>query len=230
MTEPANLFDGTTLAGWAFKTRRDGAWIPASEHNWTVVADARPGGEENRELIPQAGIGAFANGARGRTADIHTTIEHGSCELHVEFLIPAKSNSGVYLMGQYEIQVVDSYGLADCDLKSGSCGGIYARWVEETKLPYDGHPPLLNASQPSGEWQSFDVTFHGPRFDGYGRKIANARFERVLFNGTLIHRDVECTGPTRGSWKPIDVARGPLRLQGDHGPVAYRNVRMRQLD
>ena len=140
-----------------------------------------------------------------------------------------KSNSGVYLLGQYEIQIVDSYGLPDDELAYGSCGGIYARWIAETQTPYDGHPPRTNAALPAGEWQTLDVVFRAPRFDGSGRKVANARFERVALNDVLIHENVECTGPTRGAWSDVDLPRGALRLQGDHGPVAYRDIRMRTL-
>jgi hypothetical protein len=73
------------------------------------------------------------------------------------------------------------------------------------------------------------VTFHAPRFDAAGKRFAGARFERVLHNGILIHENVECTGPTRGAWSDQDAPLGPLRLQGDHGPVAYRNIGMRPL-
>ncbi|HLF95430.1 MAG TPA: family 16 glycoside hydrolase, partial [Planctomycetota bacterium] len=81
----------------------------------------------------------------------------------------------------------------------------------------------------AGEWQSFDVVFLAPRFDAAGKKTANARFVKVTHNGQVIHEEVEVTGPTRaGAWedeKPL----GPIMLQGDHGPVAFRNLRVRPL-
>lgn len=220
MSEWMELFNGTNLDGWTAK----------QQHTWRVARDVRPHPENERRFIIETGSGVMVNGDDGRTSDIHTVFEHGSCELHVEFCIPAGSNSGVYLMGQYEIQILDSWGTPDDELKYGSCGGIYARWIAETRTPYDGHPPRTNASKAPGEWQSFDVVFHAPRFDAAREKIANARFERVLHNGVLIHENVECTGPTRGAWVDVDIPRGPLRLQGDHGPVAYRNVRMRPIE
>jgi len=88
----------------------------------------------------------------------------------------------------------------------------------------------VNASKPPGEWQSFDITFRAAHFDASGKKIENARFVKVLQNGQVIHENVELNAPTRGSMDAEDVARGPLRLQGDHGPVAYRNIRIRPLD
>ena len=219
MAEWIDLFDGTTLDGWTARTA----------HAWRVAGAVRLHPEDDRRFQIEPGTGVMVNGDDGRTADIHTTMEHGSCELHVEFCVPVRSNSGVYLMGQYEIQVLDSWGTPDSDLKYGSNGGIYARWIEETRTPYDGNPPRTNASRPPGEWQSFDVLFHAPQFDASGQKIANARFERVVHNGVVIHESFECTGPTRGAWNAEDIPRGPLRLQGDHGPVAFRNIRLRLL-
>ena len=143
--------------------------------------------------------------------------------VHLEFMVPTKSNSGVYLMGQYEIQVRDSWGKKK--LKYGDNGGIYQRW-DENRQPkgYEGTAPMVNASLEPGKWQSFDIVFRAARFDKDGKKIANAKFEKVMHNGVLIHENVELTGPTRGSRYPVDIPYGPLRIQGDHGSVAYRNI------
>lgn len=106
------------------------------------------------------------------------------------------------------------------------CGGIYPRWLDEANV--GGRSPRTNASRPAGEWQSFDIVFRAPRFDARGRKTAHARFVRVLHNGVLVHENVEVTGPTRAArleHEP-EAAVGPLQLQGDHGPVAYRNLRV----
>jgi sugar phosphate isomerase/epimerase len=89
---------------------------------------------------------------------------------------------------------------------------------------YEGHSPKANASRPPGQWQSFDVIFKAPRFDNEGRKIAHARFLKVLHNGTLIHENVELSGPSWGSLYPQERATGPIALQGDRGPVAFRNI------
>ncbi|MCZ7637199.1 MAG: DUF1080 domain-containing protein [Verrucomicrobia bacterium] len=85
---------------------------------------------------------------------------------------------------------------------------------------------------PPGEWQTFDITFTAPRFDATGRKTAPARFVQVRHNGRLIHENVALTGPTRAAvWESErdEKPTGPLMLQGDHGPVAYRNLRLRPL-
>ena len=176
------------------------------------------------------GRGAIVNGDAGRTSDLLTRREFGDVELHVEFLVPKGSNSGVYLMGRYEIQVLDSFGVERGDYPGNECGGIYPRWLGGKNV--GGRSPRVNASRPAGEWQSFDIVFRAPRFDGQGRKIANARFVTARHNGVLVHEDAEVTGPTRAARFEDETEErpvGPLQLQGDHGPVAYRNLRIRPL-
>jgi hypothetical protein len=231
MGEWIELFDGRSLAGWKGRTARG----QDADHRWDVVGHPRLRPDDPRLLLgdpdPSGAAGAaMRNGEDGRTADLCSELEHGDCELHVEFLVGAGSNSGVYLQGQYEVQILDSWGTPESELKYGTCGGIYARWIDETKTPYDGAPPRTNASRRPGEWQSFDIVFRAARFDGSGQKTAHARFERVTHNGVVIHEDFECTGPTRGAWQSEDLPTGPLRLQGDHGPVAFRNLRIQLLD
>jgi len=87
----------------------------------------------------------------------------------------------------------------------------------------------VNATKPPGEWQTFDIVFRAPRFDASGKKIANARVVKVTHNGKVVHENVELTGPTRGGLTDDDKPLGPLRLQGDHGPVAYRNLRIKPI-
>jgi len=122
------------------------------------------------------------------------------------------------------VQILDSWGVKQP--KFGDCGGIYQRWDGKNRRGFEGHPPRVNASRPPGQWQTFDVIFRAPRFDSDGKKVANAKFIKVVHNGAVVHENVEVTGPTRaatfGDEKPI----GPLMLQGDHGPVAYRNIRI----
>ena len=93
----------------------------------------------------------------------------------------------------------------------------------------EGRSPLINASLPPGQWQTFDITFRAPRFDAAGKKIADARLVRVAHNGKVIHENVDLHGPTRGALAEEEKPMGPLRLQGDHGPVAYRNLRIKPL-
>jgi hypothetical protein len=150
--------------------------------------------------------------------DMVTRREFGSMRLHLEFCIPpgpdgkrppAGGNSGVYIMDRYEVQILDSHGRKP---QAGGCGGIYRRIA-----------PKVNASLPAGEWQSYDITFHAPRFDADGNKTRPVHIT-VVHNGVTIHDDVEVPKPTGRASNKKEVAKAPLRLQ-DHGcPVWFRNV------
>jgi hypothetical protein len=140
--------------------------------------------------------------------------------LHLEFWLPpmadasgqGRANSGVYLHGLYEIQVLDSYGLGTT---WGDCGGIYGIAV-----------PLVNACRPPDLWQTYDMVFHAPKFDAQGNKTASARVT-VFQNGVLIHDNVEIPAPTAASMGIDPKIAGPLMLQ-DHGSkVRYRNIWVR---
>jgi hypothetical protein len=190
---------------------------------WSIVGDVFLSPDNPKALSSKPGTGILFNG--GRTSDIVSKQEFGDIELHLEFIISSRSNSGVYFMGSYELQIYDSFGVAK-DLYPGiECGGLYPRWINEKDV--EGHSPNVNSSLPPGQWQTFDVIFRAPRFNDKGEKIANAVFVKVVHNGKVIHDHVELNGETRGGFpeKPI----GPLRLQGDHGPVAFRNIRIRPM-
>lgn len=192
---------------------------------WGIFGGASSDSKNPRLLATSPGEGVIVNGPSGKTVNILSRNEHGDVEAHIEFMVPKGSNSGVYFQGRYEIQVFDSHGVAEP--KSSDCGGVYERWKDGKG--YEGRPPRVNASRAPGEWQSFDVVFRAPRFDPQGKKIANARFLKVVHNGQVVHENVEVTGPTRSAAFEDEKPTGPLMLQGDHGPVAYRNVRLRPL-
>ena len=212
------LFDGKSLSGWRGQS-------PDGKHEWVAAGEVALKSDNPMLFDTMHGKGLLVNGPTGRTANLYTDYQHGDCQLHIEFVVPQGSNSGVYLMGRYEIQVLDSWGATE--LRYGTCGGIYARWINEQSV--GGYPPRVNASKPPGQWQTYDVVFRAPRFDEKGSKIANATFISVIWNGELIHENAEVDGPTRASMLDDEAPRGPLMLQGDHGPVAYRNIRIRDL-
>jgi hypothetical protein len=139
-------------------------------------------------------------------------------------MIPRKSNSGIYFMGRYELQIYDSFGVEKDAYPGIECGGIYPRWIDGKNM--DGHSPLVNASQAPGEWQAFDVAFRAPSFDITGKKTADACFIKVVHNGKVIHENVIVKGPTRSAAFDDEKPAGPLMLQGDHGPVVFRNLRI----
>ena len=192
---------------------------------WEIVGDTFTNPKNEKLLSSKPGTGVIVNGPTGRTRNILSKANFGDCRAHIEFMVPKGSNSGVYFMGRYEIQVFDSWGAGEP--KHSDCGGIYQRW-DNNRSPkgYEGHPPRVNASRAPGQWQTFDVIFRAPRFDENGRKIANAGFEKVIHNGIVVHEDVVLSGPTRASTYNDEKPTGPLMLQGDHGPVAYRNIRL----
>src|SRR5579859_2273040 len=178
-----SLFNGKDLSGWRQPTG-----------NWTVVKAVALDPADPERLLLTPGKGVLVNGAAGKTVDLVSQTEFGDMEAHVEFLISRHSNSGVYLMGRYEVQIYDSYGVAKDQYPGIECGGIYPRWIDGKNV--DGHSPLVNASKPPGQWQTFDITFRAPRFDANGRKIANARIVKLVHNGKIIHENLELTGPT----------------------------------
>ena len=208
------LFNGKDLTGWKLR----GGEKSAAKSKWSVVAGAFLDPDMPTRLFANPGAGVLLSGDDGRGVDLLTTFEHGDCELHLEFKVPKGSNSGVYFQGQYEVQILDSFGKADKDLKYGDCGGIY-----------NTAPPKTNVSRMPGEWQTFDVTFLAPRFDEKGKKIANARFVKVIHNGVVIHENIEVKSPTTAALGGPERPLGPLMLQGDHGPVAFRNIRVKAI-
>jgi len=193
---------------------------------WEIVGNTFTNPDNDKLLGSKRGAGVIVNGPTGRTSHLFSKEEFGDVRAHIEFMVSKGSNSGIYLMGRYEIQVFDSWQKKS-QYPGIECGGIYQRW-DNNKEPkgYEGRPPRVNVSRAPGQWQTFDIIFRAPRFDKKGQKIANARFEKVVHNGTVIHADVELSGPTRASAYNDEKPAGPLMLQGDHGPVAYRNIRI----
>ena len=224
-----DLFNGYDLHGWQTESVSDPGGKVLEEMGWLVVGQVEVSQDDLTRFSYSGGKpegeGVLVNGLLGRTANFVSEHLHGDCELHIEFAVPQGSNSGVYLMGHYEIQILDSWQATE--MRYGMCGGIYARRVDGEDV--DGTPPRINASRPPGQWQSYDVVFQAPRFDQTGRKTHNAVFKKVEWNGVLVHEEIEVKGPTRATLPGPERSRGPLMIQGDHGPVAFRNMRIREL-
>jgi hypothetical protein len=155
-----------------------------------------------------------------------TKEEFQDFQLHVEFATPSevkgdsqgRGNSGVFLLGRFEVQVLDSYN--NPTYADGQAAALYGQ-----------HPPLVNSSRPPGEWQTYDIVFTAPRFTSAG-KLEKPAVVTVLHNGVLVHNAQSFWGPT--THRKIDeytpqTAKGPLSLQ-DHGnPIRYRNVWIRPI-
>ncbi len=210
----------------AVLTGRDFSQWRDNTGQWQIAGDTFMKPDNNKLLGSKPGTGVIVNGPTGRTSHLFSKAQFGDVKAHIEFMVSKDSNSGVYFMGRYEIQVFDSWQKKP-QYPGIECGGIYERWDENREHKgYEGHSPRVNVSREAGQWQTFDVIFRAPRFNRRGQKVANARFEKVVHNGIVIHADVEVSGPTRASAYNDEKPTGPLMLQGDHGPVAYRNIRI----
>lgn len=194
--------------------------------NWSVAGAVWSDYQESHHLQTHDGTGVLVNiPSTEHSQNIATKFEHGDLEIRFEAMIPNGSNSGVYFQGRYEVQLFDSWGVESPSFSD--LGGIYQRWDEtrpEGRKGYEGVSPILNAGTAPGLWQRFHILFRAPRFDQTGQKISNAKFEFVYLNDQLIHENVEVSGPTRAHQETGEAARGPLYFQGDHGPVAFRNI------
>ncbi len=170
------LFSGKDLTGWRMRhSDRD--------HTWAV----------HDGILDNLGQGV----------DILTEQEFGDFELHIEYLVPEDSNSGIYLRGRYELQILDSLGKT------------YSYPAENGAL-YNQKRVDVEASKPAGEWQTLEATLNGMVLT-------------VFLNGAKIHDNVTIEGPTGGQLADDNPPGGPIMLQGDHGPVQFRNIRIREL-
>ncbi|MFZ5833246.1 MAG: 3-keto-disaccharide hydrolase [Planctomycetota bacterium] len=164
--------------------------------------------------------------AIARSTDVTTKQAFGDCQLHLEWASPEKvegsgqgrGNSGVYFMGAYEVQILDSYD--NPTYYDGQCGSIYKQ-----------NPPLVNASRKPGEWQSYDILFTAPRFGESGELLSPA-YLTVIHNGVLVQNHFELKGGTFWHKPPSYTAHAeklPLLLQFHRDPVKFRNIWIREL-
>jgi len=177
--EPVTLFNGKDLTGWTLKE-------PKLTNGWKVIDGTLVNDPVQTEGAPHISYG-----------NLKTELEFTDFNLKIDVNVPAGNNSGVYLRGIYEIQVVDSYKK---DLNPHNMGAVYSRIK-----------PVTAAEKPAGEWQTMDITLC-------------LRHISVILNGIKIIDNQPVDGPTGGAMKSDVFAPGPIYLQGDHGKVAYRNI------
>jgi hypothetical protein len=202
----------------------DDKWIFTDE----VKLTPDPKGKVDARLKAEKKEGGkiWVNGETGRVPNLVTKEAFGDCEIHVEFLIAKGSNAGVKFHEVYEIQIYDSYGKKE--LTGSDNGGIYPRAnLEKGGYLDKGVPPKVNASKPPGEWQTLTAIWKAPRFDDKGEKSASAVMVKATLNGEVIHENVAVKTPTGGNWAKKEAPNGSFMLQSDHGPTAWRNVKIR---
>ena len=216
------LLNGKDLSGWHGQNPSRSEWLTTTGVLWERLL-----GPTRLSAVPgPAPGGTILNGPTGRTTQLMTDEKFADVELYLEFMIAKGSNSGVYLHSLYEVQIFDSWDSTE-PMNTSDCGAIYHRWIDNRGV--GGSAPSRNACRRPGEWQSYYIWFRAPRFDASGRKTENARFIRVVQNGLSIQKNVDVDGPTRAAADIPEAATNPLMLQGDHGPVAFRNIYIRPL-
>jgi len=204
-------FNGEDLNAW--EVRGDKA-----KSKWAVgiaeISTANP-----KALLVKKGKGEMINTPLHHedSLDLYSKDKFGDCRIELELMVPKGSNSGIYVMGEYEIQVLDSYGKEK--MGEGDMGAIYG-----------AAPPPFNACRKPGEWQKYVIEFLAPKFDTNGKKIANAKFIKIELNGKILHKNLEMPGPTPGGVTGKETSTGPIMFQGNHGPVAYRNIKITPLE
>ena len=195
--------------------------------NWQIVSGAIVDRSKKRTISGIDGIGVLLNNSdRTSRKNIFTSFEHGDIELALEVMMPVGSNSGIYLQGRYEIQLFDSWEVKEPTY--ADMGAIYQRWnkaAEKGKQGYEGHPPSINVAKAPGLWQQIKIKFTAPTFDKAGNKTKNAKFDEVWLNGILLHKNIEVTGPTRAAAFKTETSMATIMIQGDHGPVAFKNIK-----
>ncbi|MBP7951733.1 MAG: DUF1080 domain-containing protein [Verrucomicrobiales bacterium] len=207
-------FNGKDLSNWDYKAAGD------RKPRWAVGKAGLSASDKKVLEVTEGAGGEMINNVtgHGQSLDIFSKNKFGDIHLEVELMVPQGSNSGIYVMGEYEVQVLDSFGKADKEMTPGDIGAIYSAAV-----------PKLNAAKAPGEWQKFVIDFRAPRFDAGGKKTENAKFVRVELNGKVLHENVEMNGPTPGGVTGKEAPEGPVMFQGDHGAVAYRNLKISAL-
>ena len=205
------VFNGEDLSGWTV-TDKDRAAL------WSVAQTVQLDPKNPKALAPsgqpQDGKGVLVAQLKDfQGTNLVSDRKFGDCTIRLEFLLPKEGNTGLFLMGLYELQLTDSFGLAADKMQEGDMGGI----------PFY-KKPLTNASGKPGEWQTCEVTFRAPRFDAAGKKTAPARIVRAAINGKTVQENLDLPEPTGGGLDAPESPTGPVLLQGNEGPAAFRNV------
>ncbi|MHA8052769.1 family 16 glycoside hydrolase [Aquirufa sp. Wall-65K1] len=205
-------------------------WKANGKANWQIAGQVAADLTKKEFMSTQPGQGILVNLPEPQNrANLISVKEYGDMDVEFDFMMATHSNSGFYLQGRYEVQLMDSWGVQNPS--TGDCGGIYKRrkFIPQEYL-YEGHAPRVNACLAPGLWQHMEISFQAPRFDAQGNKISPAKVLFIKLNGYTLHENVELGGPTGGPISEKEVARGPIMIQGDHGAVAFKNLKIKDFD
>jgi hypothetical protein len=186
--------------------------------SWTIVGDVNGNISVANSLSNVSGTGVLLNlpSKKIKGTDLYTIVEYGDVDIELKFLMSKNGNSGIYLQGRYEVQLEDSW--TSTKSTSASNGGIY-----------NLKAPRINASKAPGLWQDLKISFQAPRFNSAGEKIQNAKILKVLLNGVIVQENVELFTPTPGAVSNQEVAKAALRIQGDHGAIAFKDFAISEI-
>jgi hypothetical protein len=198
------IFNGENLDEWQVKDNQKSKW---------AVGKAKVSPRDPKQLVAEKGRGEMINLAaeHGDSIDIFSKAKFGDCRIELQVMVPQGSNSGIYVMGEYEIQVLDSWGRQK--MTGGDMGAVYG-----------ASPPRVNASKKPGQWQKYVIDFRAPMYNSSRQKTDMAELLKVELNGQVLHEKLVMKKETPGGVVGKEAPTGPLMFQGNHGPVAYRNI------
>ena len=192
------------------------------DKRWNTCGKVSANGEGNLDISEKDGTSILTNAPDFKGAPYLETVDsYGDCSVEMEFMISKGSNSGVYLMGRYEVQILDSHGKDKVSFSD--LGGIYELWDDNAKPQGSGGTaPSANAAKPPGEWQTLSIRFRAPRLDETSAAIEKPVFLSVKVNGVEVQKNTTVDGPTRANPRSGAAAKDGIFIQGDHGPIAIR--------
>ena len=206
------VFNGKNLDEWTTKAG-------SGQGDKWVVGKAKISPDNPKMLVAADGRGEMINltPKHGASRDIYSKAKFSDCRIELQVMVPQGSNSGIYVMGEYEIQVLDSWGRRK--MSGGDMGAVYG-----------ASPPQVNASKKPGQWQKYVIDFQAPEFDSSRKKTGTAKLLKVELNGKTLHKkNLVMEKQTPGGVAGREAPTGPLMFQGNHGPVAYRNIIVKPL-
>jgi len=197
---------GPDLSNWKFSGY-------TNRNHWQIGTAKLDPDDPKKLIVESGGTDLVSAGIVG--ANIHTKEAYGDAHVELDVMIPAESNSGIFLMGEYEIQVLDDPGAdaaSPSDMDNGAVVGV--------------SPPKTLVQLEPGTWHHFEIYYRAPRFDGDGNKTEPAEVTSVAIDGQVVQEGVVVNDVTPSNLTGEQSPRGPLMLQGAEGPVAFRNIKI----